>query len=84
MGWDKDMPLITRNLVYWVGSYKTIRNTQLLLMRLKVGEGYITYDVVILIGCVLLAYLGKVEQVALFSRLITEVDTEGMLGCVLR
>ena len=77
-------PYHKKFLVDGVCRNKTIRHSQLLLMRFKVGECYITYDIVILIRGVLLAYLCEIKKVALFGSLITEVDTEGMLGGVLR
>ena len=53
-------------------------------MRLEVGEGHITDDVVVLLGGVLLAYLKEVKEVALLGSLITEVDAENMVGGIVR
>ena len=71
-------------LIQWISSYEAICNAKLLLMRLEVRNRNITYDIVIVIGCILLAYLREVKQITLLSSLITEVNTEGMLSGVLR
>ena len=49
-----------KKLVEGVGRYKTILHASLLLICLEICNGHITYNIVVVLRRVLLAYLGEV------------------------